>query len=111
MLAVTSQPGARRSFLMTSMAEMSAVLQTLVTETADAAGRASGFTKRVSKLSGARFVQVLVFGWLANPAATLNELAQLSALLAPEAAVSAAALAQRFGAAGAACLRQVLEAA
>ena len=43
---------------------------------ADAAARASGVTRRTSKLTGARFVQTLVFGWLARPRAGLDRLSQ-----------------------------------
>jgi hypothetical protein len=46
-----------------------------------AAGRASGFVRRRSKLDGAAFAPARGFGWLANPAATLEERAQVAAAL------------------------------
>ncbi|MGI8552039.1 MAG: IS4 family transposase, partial [Dehalococcoidia bacterium] len=91
---------------MPSIPQMGRVLQTLVNVTANAAALATGFTKRASKITGALFVQTLLFGWLGQPAATMEALAQTSAALGT--AVSASALAQRFTEVGAACLRQVL---
>jgi hypothetical protein len=43
------------------------------------AGRQSGFVRRERKLTGASFCQALVFGWLANPEATVEERAQAAA--------------------------------
>ena len=94
---------------MTSIPHLSAIVQQLVTETATAIAEASGFSKRPSKITGAVFVQTLVFGWLANPEATMSDLSQTSALVGTP--VSAAALEQRFSEVGADCLRHVLAAA
>lgn len=94
---------------MTSIPQVSAAVQQLVTETANTVAEASGFTKRRAPISGAVFVQTLVFGWLANPDASMSELSQTSALVGTP--VSASALEQRFTEAGAECLRQVLQAA
>src|SRR5262249_57557502 len=69
-------------------------------------GRGRGFVQRTSPLSGATFSQTLVFGFLGNPQATLEELTQTAAALGVE--VSPQALDQRFTAAAAACLHQVL---
>jgi len=55
-------------------------MQTLLTDIADNAAQLSGFVQRRSKLTGAVFVQTLVFGWLANPQATLEELTKVAAL-------------------------------
>ena len=38
-------------------------MQTVLTVVADAVARSSGFLKRQRKLTGATFVQTLVFGW------------------------------------------------
>ena len=43
---------------------------------ADAAAITTGFLKRKRKLTGSGMVQTLVFGWLANPESTYDELAQ-----------------------------------
>jgi hypothetical protein len=94
---------------MTSIAQMCTQWQTLLTTTAAACERESGFVQRRSKLTGPLFVQTLVFGWLAHPDATLEQLAQTAALLGVR--ISAQGLAQRFTPAAAKELRQVLEAA
>jgi hypothetical protein len=60
-------------------------------------------------LDGPHFVQTLVFGWLANPQATLEELAQMAARRGVR--ISAQGLAQRFSLAAATFVQQVLEAA
>ena len=54
-------------------------LHTLLTTMANQLAGESGFVQRVSKLTGAAFVQALVFGWLNNPQATLQQLAQMAA--------------------------------
>jgi hypothetical protein len=65
--------------------------------------------QRTSPLGGATFSQTLVFGFLGNPQATLEELTHTAATLGVE--ISPQALDQRFTAAAAACLNQVLDAA
>src|SRR6266516_1908500 len=64
---------------MTTVPQLAQTLQTVFTTTADAAARATGFVQRRSKLTGAAFVQALVFGWLANPHASVAALAQAAA--------------------------------
>jgi hypothetical protein len=44
---------------------VASTLQTVLGPIAARAARATGFVQRTSKLTGARFVQTLVFGWLA----------------------------------------------
>ena len=94
---------------MTSLADLVPTLQPLLTTTADQAGRDSGLIRRVRLFSGATFVQTLVFGWLANPDATLENLAQTAAMRGVP--VSAQAIAERFSPRSAACLAHVLAAA
>ncbi len=65
--------------------------------------------QRRSKLTGALFAQALVFGWLANPQASLGTLAQ--AVAAVGVAISAQGLDQRLGEAAAAFLEGLLGAA
>jgi hypothetical protein len=84
-------------------------LQGLLTTVADAAARESGFVRRARKVTGANFVQALVFGWLGRPDASLGQLAQGAARCGL--GISAQGLAQRFTEAAADCLRRVLEAA
>jgi len=84
-------------------------MQTILSSTADAAARETRFVQRKSKMTGAKFTQTLVLGWLSNPQATLEELAQTAVTLGVE--ISPQGLDQRFTQAAAACLKQVLGAA
>src|SRR5207245_1355101 len=58
---------------------------------------------------GAKFVQTLVFGWLANPEATYEELAQTAATLGVR--ISPQGLEQRFTETAAQCVERVVQAA
>ena len=66
---------------MASIPPVADAVRTVLTTEANRLARESGFVQRDSKLGGAKFAQTLVFGWLANPAATLEELAQTAATL------------------------------
>ena len=94
---------------MTTVPQLAQTLQTVFTTTADAAARATGFVQRRSKLTGAAFVQALVFGWLANPHASLAALTQAAAVAGV--AISPQGLDQRCDEAAAAFLQAVLAAA
>jgi hypothetical protein len=93
----------------TSIACLSRTILTLLTTTADAAAKQTGFIQRQRKLTGSGFVQTLVLAWLANPETTVKQLAQRAAALGMP--LSPQALDGRFTPAAAACLRQVLAAA
>jgi len=84
-------------------------LQSVFLDTADRAARQTGFQRRESKLNGSVFVQALTFGWLHNPQATLEELAQVAASLGVP--ISSQGLDERFGPQAAALLERVLQAA
>jgi hypothetical protein len=84
-------------------------MQAVLTTTANNAARETRFVQRESKMGGAAFTQTLVFGWLENPEATLEELSQTAAAIGV--IITAQGLDQRFSATAAQCLRQVLEAA
>ena len=56
---------------MVSVTDLAATLQPLFTTVADHAAHHSGFIRRKRTLTGAAFVQSLVFGWLGNPDACL----------------------------------------
>jgi DDE family transposase len=84
-------------------------MQEVLTTTSKQAGRESGFVQREVKLDGASFIQTLVFSWMANPEASLEEMTQTAALLGIE--ISPQGLDQRFTPQSAACAKQVLEAA
>src|SRR6266566_5066348 len=89
---------------MTTVPQLAQTLQTVFTTTADAAARATGFVQRRSKLTGAAFVQALVFGWLANPHASIAALAQAAAVVGV--AISPQGVDQRFTEAAAAFLEE-----
>jgi len=93
---------------MLSVTQVSKAMQTVLTSVANQAGRATGFIQREVKMSGASFCQSLVFGWLANPQASLEELSQTAALVGVP--ITPQGLDQRFTERGAACLYQVLQA-
>jgi len=94
---------------MTTVPQLARTLQTVFTSTADVAARTTGFVQRRSKLGGAAFVQALVFGWLANPHASIAALAQAAAVAGV--VISPQGLDQRCGEAAAAFLEEVLSAA
>jgi len=94
---------------MTTVADVTQALQALFTTTADQVARRTGFVQRTSKLTGAAFVQALVFGWLANPQASVEGLAQAAAAVGV--AISAQGLDQRFTEAAAVFLENMLTAA
>lgn len=94
---------------MVTIAQLGQTLRTLFTSTAEAVGRSSGFVQRRSKLDGAALAQTLVFGFLADPQATLEELAQTAAAVGVP--ISPQGLDQRCGEAAAGFLEQLLAAA
>lgn len=94
---------------MISIPQVGKVVRTVLTTTANRAARATGCVQRRSKLSGAKFVQTVVFGWLANPDASYEELAQTAATLGVP--ITAQGLEQRFTQAAAQCVERVLQAA
>lgn len=94
---------------MWTVTQVSSTLQQIVTTTANQLARETGFVQRASKLTGAAFVQTLLFGWLNNPQATLQQLAQMAGTVGV--AISPQGLDQRFTQTAARFLRAVLEAA
>ena len=60
----------------TSIDDLCELLQQLLIEDARQLGRETGFIKRERKFDGASFAQTLIFGWQANPQASLEELCQ-----------------------------------
>ncbi len=94
---------------MTTVPQLADAVQTLLTTTAETTARATGFVQRRSKLSGAAFVQALVFAWLANPQATVEARAQTAAVAGV--AISPQGLEQRCTERAAIFLEQMLTAA
>jgi Transposase DDE domain len=93
---------------MTTIPQLAHAMSDLLSTAADSAARQIGFVKRRSKLSGAAFVQTLVFGWQSKPDATLSNLAQSAATVGVK--LTPQALDQRFTEQGATLLHKVLEA-
>jgi DDE family transposase len=91
---------------MTTIPQVARAMREILTTTANEAARTTRFVQRTSPLSGATFSQTLVFGFLGNPQATLEDLTQTAAALGV--AISPQALDQRLTASAAACLQQVL---
>ena len=84
-------------------------MQKLLTHTADEAARECGLVQRNRKLTGSALVQTLVFGWLANPEASYDQLAQTAGTLGI--AVTRQAIEQRLTLEAADTLKATLEAA
>jgi hypothetical protein len=95
---------------MTTIAQVAVTMQTVLSTTADAAAQRTRFVQRPrrAKLTGSTFTQTLVFGWLADPDASLDSLAQTAAAVGVP--ITPQALDQRFTPVAAACLQQVLAA-
>jgi hypothetical protein len=94
--------------VVTTVAQLADTLQTLFTTAADQAAREAGFIRRQRKLSGASFAQALVFSWLDNPDATLEDLASATGLQPGSEPLTAQALEERFNDRAADCLRRLL---
>jgi hypothetical protein len=94
---------------MTTIPQVAQALQTVLGDVANGAARATRFVQRRSKMDGAKFVQTLVFTWLAKPKASLGELSQTAAALGV--AITPQGIDERFTPEAADCVKQVLEAA
>ena len=92
----------------TNIPHIAEVLQDLLTRKADELGRASGFIQRHRKFSGSSFAQTLIFGWLANPGCSMEELSQSAANVGV--AVSRQGIDERFGMEAAQFMESVLQA-
>ena len=92
---------------MTTLTHFVETVHRIVEEEAEQLAREVGFIKRARVLSGADFVQSLIFGWLQEPEITLDGLTQV--LQRREVSISAAGLSQRFTPEAATLLQRVLE--
>lgn len=81
---------------MTTIPELAETMQTLLTSSADAVARQTGFIKRQRAVTGAGFAQALVFSFLAQPAATREEVQQAAAAAGMR--ITTPGLDQRFNA-------------
>lgn len=93
---------------METIAQVSHAMQMVLTTLAEEAAAELHYTKRPdrAKFSASTLVQTLVFGWLAHPDATVEQLAQTAATVGVD--VSPQAIDQRFTIATATLLRTVL---
>ena len=94
---------------MSSVPEVAQAMSRVLTDVAHQAALETGMVQRRSKLTGADFTQTLVFGWQADPDASLCSLTQMAATLGVQ--ISPQGLFQRFTPRAAECLRRVLAAA
>jgi hypothetical protein len=86
--------------------QVALAMQDVLTFVAQRLARESQFVQRESQLDGATFVQTLVFTYLAEPDASLDDLTQTAAALNVD--ITAASLTQRFTPAAATFLQRVL---
>lgn len=93
---------------MSTIAQISAAMQTVLTTLAEEADAELHYTKRpdLAKFSASTLLQTLVLGWLAHPNATVEQLAQTAARVGVD--VYPQAIDQRFTLATATLLRTVL---
>ena len=94
---------------MAIISQVAAGMQTVLTTVSDTVAKTTGFIKRQRKLTGSRFVQILVFGWLANSKSTYEELAQTATTVGVT--LTPQAIEQRFTPEAADTLKHVLDAA
>jgi hypothetical protein len=90
----------------TTVTELASTLQSVFTTDAEQAARDAQLIRRVRLFTGATFVQTLVFGWLDNPNATHEDLAEVAGELGID--ISADALGRRLGQPACECLQEVL---
>ena len=64
----------------TTIQQISQIFQDVLIKDATEIGRESGFIQRQRKLNGANFAPSLIFGWQANPQASLEDLCQSAAV-------------------------------
>ena len=94
---------------MSTIPQVAESIRTVLEQAAKQAGETTGFIEREREFDGATFAQTLVFSWLGNPAATLEEMSQVAGLLGVE--VSRQGIAKRFTSKAAELMYEVLQAA
>lgn len=91
-----------------TITQVADAMQTVLEQVPEDQARSSGFLKRRRNLSAAVFVKTLVFGFLAKPDASLDELTRVAAVLGVK--ITPQALDERFTLEAAELLRRVLQA-
>ena len=84
-------------------------MKNVLCEAAEKLARPTGFIQRQGKVTGANFAQTLVLGWMADPNASLETLAQHAAEVGLQ--ISAQGLDERFTTRGATFLQALFEVA
>jgi hypothetical protein len=92
---------------MVTVPQICDTIEHLLTAEAEAVARSSGFVQRESKLTASAFLQTLVFGWMADPGASMSQLTTMAAMRGVE--ISAQGLEQRFTLGAVRLARHVLE--
>jgi len=92
--------------VMSSVAQIAHILREVLEEEANRLGRESGWQQRQRALSGADFVQTLLFGWWQDPQISLDGLTQVAGRRLVQ--ISASGLHQRFTPEAAQLLFQIL---
>ena len=93
---------------MSILLQVPAKMQTILQTVPDEAAMNTGFMRRKRKLTGSTLTQILVFGWLENPEASYQQLAETATMLGIR--VSRQALEQRLTLEAAKMLKITLEA-
>ena len=91
---------------MTTLSQVATAMQRVLGPVAAAAARATCFVKRQREVTGANFVQTLVFSWLHTPQPPLGTICQVGSSVGLE--ITQQGLDKRFTPEAAACLEQVL---
>jgi hypothetical protein len=92
---------------MQTITRISKVLQSLFGSQADQLARETGLVQREVKVTGSNFAQTLVFGFLDNPKMSYRQMSQAGALSGLK--ITAQGLEQKFSAASAHFMQQLLE--
>ena len=92
---------------MISVAQIEENLTQILEQDANRLARETGFIQRERAFSGADFVQLVTFGWLHAPQASLDDLTQVAQ--ERDVTISAPGLSKRFTQKAAAFLQAVLE--
>lgn len=91
-----------------TITQVSDAMQTILDDVPEQHARATGFLRRQRKLTAAVFVKALVFGFLAKPKASLDELTRIAATLGVT--ITPQAFDERYTPEAAELLRRVLQA-
>lgn len=92
---------------MSILAQITDAMQEILTENADMIALETQLIQRQRKLTGSNFIQTLVFSWLDNPEATLEDMAQIASALGLD--ISAQGIDKRFDQKASNFMRKMLE--